>query len=70
MVMAEKLVANALYTKSEMASLWIRYAYSISENEVYGWFDEVPSNSVYDYAKYLSGFGWFKGFFSCYVYGL
>ena len=25
-----------------------------SENEVYGWFDEVPQNSVYDYAKYLS----------------
>ena len=24
-----------------------------SENEAYGWFDEVPSNSVYDYAKYL-----------------
>jgi ADP-ribose pyrophosphatase YjhB (NUDIX family) len=24
-----------------------------SENEAYGWFDEVPCNSVYDYAKYL-----------------
>ena len=24
-----------------------------SENEAYGWFDEVPSNSVYDYVKYL-----------------
>jgi len=24
-----------------------------SENEAYGWFDEVPSNSVYDYMKYL-----------------
>lgn len=24
-----------------------------SENESFGWFDEVPSNSVYDYAKYL-----------------
>jgi ADP-ribose pyrophosphatase YjhB (NUDIX family) len=24
-----------------------------SENEVYGWFDEVPYNSVYDYSKYL-----------------
>jgi ADP-ribose pyrophosphatase YjhB (NUDIX family) len=32
-----------------------------SENEVYGWFDEVPRESVYDYSKYLSnnrmGFG-------------
>lgn len=25
-----------------------------SENEAYDWFDEVPHNSVYDYAKYLS----------------
>jgi ADP-ribose pyrophosphatase YjhB (NUDIX family) len=25
-----------------------------SENEAYGWFDEVPRESVYDYAKYLS----------------
>jgi 8-oxo-dGTP diphosphatase len=25
-----------------------------SENEAYGWFDEVPRDSVYDYAKYLS----------------
>lgn len=24
-----------------------------SENEAYGWFDEVPCNSVYDYTKYL-----------------
>lgn len=24
-----------------------------SENEAYGWFDEVPCNSVYNYAKYL-----------------
>ena len=24
-----------------------------SEHEAYGWFDEVPSNSVYDYVKYL-----------------
>jgi ADP-ribose pyrophosphatase YjhB (NUDIX family) len=24
------------------------------ENEAYGWFDEIPCNSVYDYAKYLS----------------
>ena len=24
-----------------------------SENEAYGWFDEVPCNSVYDYMKYL-----------------
>lgn len=24
-----------------------------SENEACGWFDEVPSNSVYDYEKYL-----------------
>ena len=24
-----------------------------SENEAYGWFDEVPSNSVHDYEKYL-----------------
>ena len=23
------------------------------ENEAYGWFDEVPSNSIYDYVKYL-----------------
>jgi ADP-ribose pyrophosphatase YjhB (NUDIX family) len=23
------------------------------ENEAYDWFDKVPSNSVYDYAKYL-----------------
>jgi ADP-ribose pyrophosphatase YjhB (NUDIX family) len=32
-----------------------------AESEAYGWFDEVPSESVYDYAKYLSnnraGFG-------------
>jgi len=25
-----------------------------SENEAYGWFDEVPRDSVYSYAKYLS----------------
>jgi ADP-ribose pyrophosphatase YjhB (NUDIX family) len=25
-----------------------------SENEAFGWFDEVPRESVYDYAKYLS----------------
>jgi ADP-ribose pyrophosphatase YjhB (NUDIX family) len=25
-----------------------------SENEAYGWFNEVPCDSVYDYAKYLS----------------
>jgi 8-oxo-dGTP diphosphatase len=24
-----------------------------SENEAYGWFDEVPHDSVFDYAKYL-----------------
>ena len=24
-----------------------------SENEAYGWFNETPANSVYDYAKYL-----------------
>ena len=24
-----------------------------SENEAYGWFDEIPCNSVYNYAKYL-----------------
>ena len=24
------------------------------ENEAYGWFDKVPCDSVYDYAKYLS----------------
>jgi hypothetical protein len=24
-----------------------------SENEAYGWFTEIPANSVYDYAKYL-----------------
>ncbi len=24
-----------------------------SENEAYGWFDEIPSDSVYNYAKYL-----------------
>ncbi len=24
-----------------------------SENEAYGWFDDVPCDSVYDYAKYL-----------------
>ena len=24
-----------------------------SESEEYGWFTEIPSNSVYDYAKYL-----------------
>jgi hypothetical protein len=24
-----------------------------SENEAYGWFDEVPCDSVYNYAKYL-----------------
>jgi ADP-ribose pyrophosphatase YjhB (NUDIX family) len=24
-----------------------------SENEAYGWFDEVPCDSVYDYAQYL-----------------
>lgn len=24
-----------------------------SENEAYGWFNEIPANSVYDYAKYL-----------------
>jgi ADP-ribose pyrophosphatase YjhB (NUDIX family) len=24
------------------------------ENEAFGWFDEVPRESVYDYAKYLS----------------
>ena len=24
-----------------------------SENTAYGWFDEVPYNSVYDYSKYL-----------------
>jgi hypothetical protein len=24
-----------------------------SENEAYGWFDEVPCNSIYNYAKYL-----------------
>jgi ADP-ribose pyrophosphatase YjhB (NUDIX family) len=24
-----------------------------SENEAFGWFDEVPRESVYDYAKYL-----------------
>lgn len=24
-----------------------------SENEEYGWFDKIPSNSVYNYAKYL-----------------
>jgi predicted NUDIX family NTP pyrophosphohydrolase len=24
-----------------------------SESEEYGWFAEIPSNSVYDYAKYL-----------------
>jgi 8-oxo-dGTP diphosphatase len=25
-----------------------------SENAAYGWFDEVPRESVYDYAKYFS----------------
>ena len=25
-----------------------------SENEAYGWFDEVPYDSVYDYSKYLT----------------
>lgn len=25
-----------------------------SENEAYGWFDEVPCSSVYDYTQYLS----------------
>jgi len=25
-----------------------------SENAAYGWFDEVPRESVYDYSKYLS----------------
>jgi ADP-ribose pyrophosphatase YjhB (NUDIX family) len=25
-----------------------------SENGAYGWFDEVPCDSVYDYAKYMS----------------
>jgi hypothetical protein len=24
-----------------------------SENEAYGWFDEIPCNPVYNYAKYL-----------------
>ena len=24
-----------------------------SENEAYGWFDEVPTNSVHGYEKYL-----------------
>ena len=24
-----------------------------SENEAYGWFDDVPRDSVYDYSKYL-----------------
>lgn len=24
-----------------------------SENEAYGWFDEVPCDSVYDYSQYL-----------------
>ena len=24
-----------------------------SENEAYGWFDEIPCDSVYNYAKYL-----------------
>lgn len=24
-----------------------------SENEAYGWFEEIPCDSVYNYAKYL-----------------
>ncbi len=27
-----------------------------SENEAYGWFDEIPCNSVYNYAKYLQNY--------------
>jgi len=27
-----------------------------SENEAYGWFDEIPCNSIYNYAKYLQNY--------------